>query len=506
MDSISNLTSSYISGLAMDSSSPVPVSIAVAIFAMLVWTAVLPSSKNNIYELGGFSILTAWPFFTKRYDFLRDNFRKSGQRMFRFRVLQHRIVALSGELGRKVFFNDQSLDLPEGYRILMGGAPQLRDIEIDSDHAKISVLVKRLLHLLRKERVNNLLPTLFDDVQRRMSDWGDEGSINPFKELYELVVQMTVRLATCRELSEDKESISKLAKHYWTLEQSATPFALLLPWFPGRAKKAKKDATMKLYTLISGYVDLRRQSQHPTSDAIDVLIAQGDSNETIVGFVLGILFAGVINTGMNVCWILLYLGMYLDWKAKVSVEVQALISNHTDTVSSDPLHKRLSTIPMNAWEDEMPVLDSVIREILRLVVNPTFLRRNLTHDIMIDGVNIKKGDFLAYQASDMHANPEVYPNPEAFDPGRYDIGREEDKKVPMAFLGWGVGRHPCAGMRLAKLELKLVIALIFAGYEFEIVDKTGKRPMALPQPDKNDLLRARPLGEPCYMKFKRIAD
>ncbi|RDB26871.1 Lanosterol 14-alpha demethylase [Hypsizygus marmoreus] len=507
MDSIANSTSSaYLFGLALDSSNAVAATLAIAIFMILVSTVCLPFSESDIYELGGFSILTAWPFFTKRYDFLRDNFRKTGQRMFRFHVLQHRIVALSGELGRNVFFNDQSLDFSEGYRILTGAVPQLRDIEIVSDDEKKNILLKRVLYLFRKERVVNLLPPLFDDVQRRMSDWGREGSIDPFKEVYELVFQMTVHLVTCRELSEDKESIAKLAKHYWDLEKSVTPFSLLLPWFPGRAKKARKDATMNLYTLISGYVDLRRNSPHPTSDAIDVLIAEGDSNETIVGFVLGAVFAGVINTGMTVCWALVNLGMHLDWKEKVSTEVQALVSNHTDTLSSETLHKRLSTIPMNAWEDEMPVLDSVIRETLRLVINNTLLRRNLTRDIVIDGVTLERGDFLAYQASDVHANPEVYPNPEAFDPGRYDIGREEDKKVPMAFLAWGAGRHPCPGMRVAKLEMKIVIALIFAGYEFEIVDKTGKRPIALPQPDKNDLQQARPLGEPCYMKFRRIVD
>lgn len=50
-----------------------------------------------------------------------------------------------------------------------------------------------------------------------------------------------------------------------------------------------------------------------------------------------------------------------------------------------------------------------------------------------------------------------------------------------------IGRHPCAGMRVAKLEMKLVLALIFAGYEFSIVDAKGNLPTELPRPDKNDI-------------------
>jgi hypothetical protein len=41
-----------------------------------------------IINFGG--ILTAWPFFTRRYDFLKSNFEKSGTHMFSFKVLHVR--------------------------------------------------------------------------------------------------------------------------------------------------------------------------------------------------------------------------------------------------------------------------------------------------------------------------------------------------------------------------------------------------------------------------------
>jgi len=36
-------------------------------------------------------------------------------------------------------------------------------------------------------------------------------------------------------------------------------------------------------------------------------------------------------------------------------------------------------------------------------------------------------------------NPDIYSDPETFDPSRYEEGREEDKKETFGFLGWGVG-------------------------------------------------------------------
>ena len=42
-------------------------------------------------------------------------------------------------------------------------------------------------------------------------------------------------------------------------------------------------------------------------------------------------------------------------------------------------------------------------------------------------------------------------------------------------------------MRLAKLVMKLVLAMFLARYEYELVDKNGKFPNPLPVPDRNDL-------------------
>ena len=124
---------------------------------------------------------------------------------------------------------------------------------------------------------------------------------------------------------------------------------------------------------------------------------------------------------------------------KVSDEVRAFVQKHTDTTSSDPLYKRLAAIPMSVWEEEMPALDAVLRETLRLSLNFAALRRNLFKDLHVSGDVIPKGDFLTYLVSDVHLNPDIYTKPMAFDPDRFSGSREEHKKQPYAFLGWGVG-------------------------------------------------------------------
>ena len=94
---------------------------------------------------------------------------------------------------------------------------------------------------------------------------------------------MTVRMATCRELAEDKRAVEELAQHYWNIEKSATPFATIFPWFPSPARKAKEKATLGLYNLLASYVKLRRNASTPSMDPIDILFAQGISDDNILG-------------------------------------------------------------------------------------------------------------------------------------------------------------------------------------------------------------------------------
>jgi len=89
-------------------------------------------------------------------------------------------------------------------------------------------------------------------------------------------------MATCHDLATNDADLKKIGKLFMTLQTSATPTSLLLPWFPSPARKTGKEATTELYTMLYTYVETRRDAE-PTSDAIDILIADGETTQNIVG-------------------------------------------------------------------------------------------------------------------------------------------------------------------------------------------------------------------------------
>ena len=189
-------------------------------------------------------------------------------------------------------------------------------------------------------------------------------------------------------------------------------------------------------------------------------------------------------------WVLIDLAIHPEWREKCKKEIRDLFSRHLGNSSSAALHEKLGAIPISAWEDELPILEACTRESQRIVISGVALRRNLREEIKIGGQGVKQGDFLAYCLGEVHLNPEYYPEPYKHDPGRW-LRPDPIPNATYPFLGWGAGRHPCTGMRVAKLEMKLVSAMFLMGYKFDLVDENGKFPKPLPVPDRNDIHRVR---------------
>ena len=64
------------------------IAILIALLIAIISTALRLPPDDKIHKLQGFHLVTASKFFSKRYDFFRENFKKTGVKMFRFNLLQ----------------------------------------------------------------------------------------------------------------------------------------------------------------------------------------------------------------------------------------------------------------------------------------------------------------------------------------------------------------------------------------------------------------------------------
>ncbi|CAN1235044.1 Abscisic acid 8'-hydroxylase 3 [Linum perenne] len=101
----------------------------------------------------------------------------------------------------------------------------------------------------------------------------------------------------------------------------------------------------------------------------------------------------------------------------------------------------------------------VISETLRRATILPWYSRKAAQDFEIDGYQIKKGWSINLDVVSIHHDPEVFPDPEKFDPTRFDAPLRT-----YSYLGFGNGPRMCPGINLAKLEICVFIHHLVTRY------------------------------------------
>lgn len=112
-------------------------------------------------------------------------------------------------------------------------------------------------------------------------------------------------------------------------------------------------------------------------------------------------------------------------------------------------------------------------ETLRLY-GPVFqLLRTASRDYKIENSNltIKEGTLTVIPIYAIHTDPEIYPEPEKFDPERFSEENKRDRH-PMAYLPFGDGPRNCIGLRFGLMQTKIGLIQLLTNFKFSPSDKT----------------------------------
>lgn len=436
----------------------------------------LPPGSNGLPFLG-----ETLNFF-RDPDFARKRHQQYGP-IFRTQLLGKPTVFMKGvEANRYVLANDAqfAVSWPPSTKALLGKlslALQTGDVHQNRRRLLAQAFMPRALA--------GYITTMETITQQYLHRWATQGELTWYPELRRYTFDVACKLLA----GLDNGSETELGHLFETWCEGLFSIPLALPWTRfGRAKHCRSRLMQRLKTLIQQ----RQQSQNPGDDTLGLLIQARDEDGTQLSLeelgdqVLLLLFAGHETLTSAVDSFCLLVAQHPDVMAKLRAEQAQFPTGEPLTLES---------------LKQMTYLEQVLREVMRLVPPVGGGFREALQPCQIGGFQIPQGWMVLYQINSTHQDPQLYPDPGAFDPERFSPEQMQQQSIERqkyGYLPFGGGIRECLGKEFARLEMKIFAAYLVRSYEWELLPNQNLDLITVPTPHPKDGLRVkfRPFPHP----------
>ncbi|MBC2591520.1 MULTISPECIES: cytochrome P450 [Rhodococcus] len=405
-----------------------------------------------------------------------------------FQLADRNVVLLSGARANEFFFRSADEDLDQqaaypfmkpvfGEGVVFDASPERR---------------KEMLHnsALRGEQMKGHAATIEREVRDIVAGWGDEGEIDLLEFFAELTIYTSSACLIGKKFRDQLDS--RFASLYHDLEKGTDALAFVDPYAPIESFRRRDEARRGLVALVEEIM-VDRIANPPQGkedrDMLDVLVSIKDENgkerfsaDEITGIFISMMFAGHHTTSGTAAWALIELLRNPEYLRGVTDELDVLYADG-EGVSFHALR-------------QIPMLESVLKETLRLHPPLILLLRVARGEFEVEGYRIGEGDLVGATPAISNRIPEDFPEPDAFDPGRYLDPRQEDIVNRWTWIPFGAGRHRCVGAAFALMQLKAIFSVLLRDYEFEMA-----QPADTYRNDHSKMVVQ--LAQPCAVRYRR---
>ncbi|KAJ8959326.1 hypothetical protein NQ318_022012 [Aromia moschata] len=158
------------------------------------------------------------------------------------------------------------------------------------------------------------------------------------------------------------------------------------------------------------------------------------------------------------------LALHPDVQEKLRKEINEVLEKHENQLTYDTIM-------------EMTYMDQVIYETLRKHPPLQQLFRICSKAYRVPGTDvvIDEGTMVMVPIWGIHCDPEYYPDPEKFDPERFNE-ENKSKRPQFAWLPFGEGPRICIGLRFGMMQTKIGLITLLKQFKIGLNDGT-KYPM-----------------------------
>ncbi|KAK3385238.1 cytochrome P450 [Podospora didyma] len=244
--------------------------------------------------------------------------------------------------------------------------------------------------------------------------------------------------------------------------------AIMRPIVESRQREAAEGNTEKPDDMLQWLMDVQGSTK----------FASNLSTERLAADQLGLTFAAIHTTTLTSTNAFYNLAADPSLADMLRTEIRTVLAEHNGILTSQALQS-------------MKKVDSFLKETMRFdpVAANSFQRKVLRPFTLSNGQAFPAGVILEVPAHAVSRDPEVFPDPDRFDPLRFYHLRQQAREaghveaaaqhqfvsLSPSVLTFGYGRHACPGRFFAANEIKMILANALLMYEIRLVEGVKER-------------------------------
>lgn len=226
-------------------------------------------------------------------------------------------------------------------------------------------------------------------------------------------------------------------------------------WIPTPGNRRLNNAKRALNQVVDRFIEARRRK--PGDDLLSSLLAMVDDetrdpmlDQQLRDEVMTLYLAGHETTSHALTWTFFLLSRYPGIDERLGNEASEFYQRGPFSF------ERLG---------ELEQTEAILRESMRIFPPVWGFSRQAEGPDVIDGYQIPQGSMVFVSPWVLHRDPSLYPNPEGFQPERFE-GSLMQELPKCAYMPFGAGARQCIGAAFAMMEAKVVLATLAQRYRF----------------------------------------
>lgn len=380
--------------------------------------------------------------------------------IFAVRLGPQNVAVLIGPEYHRQFFmeTDKKLNIATPYKFLRAAFGEVLFIAGHEEYLRQRPFITQAF---RREKMVHYIEVMGREVQKWLDSLGDEGTF----ELVAAMGRMTQDVAGNALMGERFQR--EVGREFWDLyadlEKGIDP--ILPPNLPLPRFWRRDQARKQMAAILQPILEERRANPAAYNDFLQDFVNsrytdndQPIEDEVLLNLMLGLMFAGHETTSGQAAWNIILLLQHPEYLALVQEEIDRLVPYGT-AIDGKVIHS-------------LAHMNYAITEVERLRPSADMLLRDVDEPIEIGGYHIPAGWMVQVSSEIAHRLPELFDNPDYYDPLRFAPERAEDKADRFALIGFGGGTHKCIGMNFANTEINVISTLLLQ--QFDLTLETPK--------------------------------